>query len=67
MKSTNDAEIYYQRAIKAHPTHTSIIVKYANLLKHVKKDYDAAEIMYRRGIEANPLHADSLVSEQATV
>ena len=41
-KNHDEAEHAYLRAIKAHPKHASIILKYANFLKHVRKDFDGA-------------------------
>lgn len=46
--------------MELYPQQASILVKYANLLKHVRGDYAAAERYYQRAIEANPRHADSL-------
>ena len=53
---------YYKVAVGAYPTHSTVIVKYANLLKSVKKDYDSAEEYYKQAIKANPRHAESLGS-----
>jgi len=53
---------YYKVAVGAYPTHSTVIVKYANLLKSVKKDYDQAEQLYKQAIQANPRHAESLGS-----
>ena len=45
-------------AIEAYPTHSSVIVKYANLLKSVHRNYSKAEHYYQKAIEANPAHAE---------
>lgn len=49
---------YYKVAIEAYPTHSSVIVKYANLLKSVHRNYSKAEHYYQKAIEANPAHAE---------
>ena len=53
---------YYKVAVDAYPTHSTVIVKFANLLKSVHKDYDEAEKYYKMAIKANPQHAESLGS-----
>ena len=53
---------YYKVAVDAYPTHATVIVKFANLLKSVEKDYDEAEKYYKLAIKANPKHAESLGS-----
>ncbi len=42
------------------PSHSSIHLKYAGFLRHVRKNVTKAEEQYKRAIEVNPMNADAI-------
>ena len=48
------------KAVELYPNQSSILLKYAGFVRHVKKDSKAAEELYRKAIDANPLNSDAL-------
>lgn len=49
-------------AIKTYPDHSSILLKYAGFLRHIKKDLVGAESYYGKACAANESHADAFGS-----
>lgn len=40
----------YKEAVKAHPTHSSILCKYGGFAKHVENDYDKVLPVVNKGV-----------------
>ena len=53
---------YFIKALAVFPRHSSIHLKYAGFLRHVRKDMERATKHYKEAVEANPHYADALGS-----
>lgn len=51
---------YYKRALELFPDQSSIHLKYAGFLRHIKRDINGAGEEYFRAVETNPQNADAL-------
>ena len=59
-ENPDKAEKLYKRSLNADSSSASVHYNYANLLKHVRKNYQMAEKHYRRAIQIDDNHADAL-------
>ncbi len=50
----------YKLALETYPSHSSIHLKYAGFLRHVRRNMKGAEDEYRKAVETDPNHADAL-------
>lgn len=55
------AELYYKKSLQLFG-HSSIHLKYAGFLRHVRKDLAAAEEHYRASVTSNPRNPDAMGS-----
>jgi tetratricopeptide (TPR) repeat protein len=52
----------YLKALKLFPDNSSILLKYAGFIRHVKRDIGGSEEYYKKAINANPMNADAIGS-----
>lgn len=53
---------FYLKALELYPQHSSIHLKFAGFLRHVKRDLPGAEKHYIKAVQVNPTNADALGS-----
>ena len=52
----------YTKALELYPQHSSINLKYAGFLRHMRRDIPGAEKYYLKAVEASPTNSDALGS-----
>lgn len=60
LKDYDKAEELYIKALQLHPSQSSIHLKYAGFLRHIRRNVAEAEKYYINAVEANPHNGDAL-------
>ena len=48
------------KSLELFPNQSTILLKYAGFVRHIKKDNKTAEEFYKKAIAANPQNSDAL-------